>query len=337
MKSFELSVNSGWVEAILLALEEYDISKKDILINAGLNPEWISVPSATYPMEGVTNLWRIALDLHGPGIGIKVARHFRPRHWSTLGIALLSSIDTRDFLNRVSRYHVLAADMVRTWSEPSDFADVKVVTAFTHPIQFEQERLEALIGSSFTLGRYIHENSPRPARVDLTRIKPKNPKPWYEFFGKKIQWAMPSVAIHLTEKQLNTRSPMIDEELSKLQESVLAERLKAYNFSTVSGRARREILKALPSGDLSIERVSERLFLSKRTLQRKLNEEGVTFRELADLVRFETAKGYLSSTDHPLKEVAFLTGFSNQSNFSNAFKKWANQTPQSFRTVAKTE
>ena len=71
--------------------------------------------------------------------------------------------------------------------------------------------------------------------------------------------------------------------------------------------------------------------MSARTLQRHLSGRGYSFQALVDDSRRELAERLLKDTQYPLAEVAFLTGFSEQSAFNRAFKRWAGQTPRSFR------
>ena len=58
------------------------------------------------------------------------------------------------------------------------------------------------------------------------------------------------------------------------------------------------------------------------------------FQELVDESRRQLAERLLRGSDYPLAEVAFLTGFSEQSAFTRAFRRWAGQTPRSFRIRA---
>jgi AraC-like DNA-binding protein len=77
--------------------------------------------------------------------------------------------------------------------------------------------------------------------------------------------------------------------------------------------------------------VARRLGQSERTLQRRLGEEGLSFQKLVDDARRELAEGLLAKSHYSLAEVAFLTGFSEQSAFNRAFKRWMNQTPAAYR------
>jgi len=74
--------------------------------------------------------------------------------------------------------------------------------------------------------------------------------------------------------------------------------------------------------------------MSGRTLQRRLSDRGYSFQKVVDEARRELAERLLKGTEYPLAEVAFLTGFSEQSAFNRAFKRWAGQTPRSFRLEA---
>jgi AraC-like DNA-binding protein len=77
--------------------------------------------------------------------------------------------------------------------------------------------------------------------------------------------------------------------------------------------------------------IARRLGMSERTLQRRLADEGLSFQKLVDEARRELAEGLLVRSDYSLAEVAFLTGFSEQSAFNRAFKRWLDQTPAAYR------
>jgi AraC-like DNA-binding protein len=87
------------------------------------------------------------------------------------------------------------------------------------------------------------------------------------------------------------------------------------------------IVDMLPSGSVADEKVAEQLNMSLRSLQRRLNEVGTTFRTLIERVRKDLAATYVSDLEIELVEVAFLLGFSDQSAFSRAFKRWTGYSP----------
>lgn len=80
-------------------------------------------------------------------------------------------------------------------------------------------------------------------------------------------------------------------------------------------------------GIASLEEIAANFNTSARTLQRKLQEEGVSFQQLADSVRKTIALQYLSAGNHPLKEVSYILGYNELSAFTRAFKRWTGTTP----------
>jgi len=71
--------------------------------------------------------------------------------------------------------------------------------------------------------------------------------------------------------------------------------------------------------------------MSPRSLQRKLADVDATFRILVEQVRKELAKSYLSDKTYNLIEITYMLGFSSQSSFTRAFKRWTGVTPHEFR------
>ncbi len=94
-----------------------------------------------------------------------------------------------------------------------------------------------------------------------------------------------------------------------------------------------QIADVLTDGIPSLAQVASDLGMSARTLQRRLSDQGLTFQALVDQARRETAERFLADTRYSIAEVAFLTGFSEQSAFTRAFKRWAGQTPGTYRDL----
>ena len=115
----------------------------------------------------------------------------------------------------------------------------------------------------------------------------------------------------------------LDEELSKFDDNASLER-----------RVRMQVSQSLSPGVPTVSNIAGYFGMSGRTLQRRLSDRGYSFQTLVDESRRELAERLLKETEYPLAEVAFLTGFSEQSAFNRAFKRWAGQTPRSFRIKA---
>jgi AraC-like DNA-binding protein len=110
-------------------------------------------------------------------------------------------------------------------------------------------------------------------------------------------------------------------------------RVKAAARRSLVERVEDYVRGALPSGGCSIEHCAEKLGVSVRTLQSRLTRGGVRFSEILEKQRIELAKDYLQQDNMSLDEVALLLGYSEQTSFGRAFKRWTGATPQRFRLV----
>ncbi|NKC00642.1 MAG: helix-turn-helix domain-containing protein [Pseudomonadales bacterium] len=81
----------------------------------------------------------------------------------------------------------------------------------------------------------------------------------------------------------------------------------------------------------SVGTIAERLLLSERTLQRRLGELGTSYRDVANRLRHRLAVDMLNDTKLPIKEIAYLLGYTESPNFSQAFKLMEGVSPAHFR------
>lgn len=91
------------------------------------------------------------------------------------------------------------------------------------------------------------------------------------------------------------------------------------------------LLKLLPEGQASVARAASLLNVSVRTLQRRLDARGLNWQQILDRSREELARQYLTDHGLALTDIALLLGFSEQSAFTRAFKRWTGQTPAQLR------
>lgn len=82
----------------------------------------------------------------------------------------------------------------------------------------------------------------------------------------------------------------------------------------------------------SIEMVAAHLNISLRTMQRRLKEEGITYKVLIDDLRKEFAITYLNRDDLSISDIAYLLSYSELSTFTRSFKRWTGMSPKAYRT-----
>lgn len=95
------------------------------------------------------------------------------------------------------------------------------------------------------------------------------------------------------------------------------------------------VTEQLPHKVPSLQDIADHLGITSRQLQRKFQRDNTNLTELLEQVRKSLAIAYLSQTDHKLGYIARMLGYSEQSAFQRAFKRWTGDTPQSFRLQPK--
>jgi len=114
--------------------------------------------------------------------------------------------------------------------------------------------------------------------------------------------------------------PSLDARLAPLESSFL-------------DAVRRAVARRMSGERPSVEKVARELSLSARTLQRRLGELGISYQQILDEVRHDTALQLLRAQDIEIAEVAFLLGFEELNSFTRAFRAWEGTTPQRWRSA----
>lgn len=101
--------------------------------------------------------------------------------------------------------------------------------------------------------------------------------------------------------------------------------------SSCRERVRACLLETMAGGHCTMADVADRLAVSQRTLQRRLQDEGTSFQNELNGLREELARHYLTHSRHSNTEIAFLLGYDDPNSFIRAFHLWTGQTPETLR------
>lgn len=104
-------------------------------------------------------------------------------------------------------------------------------------------------------------------------------------------------------------------------------------FEGVSARVLDALIQRVGRDDLSIDKIAEDIKLSKRTLQRRLQQQQANFAQLRDVLRFHYAIKYLIDEHMSVDAVSKALDFSDRTSFTNAFKRWTGLSPSVFRKL----
>jgi AraC-like DNA-binding protein len=168
--------------------------------------------------------------------------------------------------------------------------------------------------------------------VHLRRRQPEDPSPYETLFGCPVFYGMSDdslvLAPHVADKLLLTSN----QELARTFDVILAAQFDELGSSDLANRCKEYLLHELTSGEPTEERMATAMCMSRRTLQRKLNESGLTYKALLEKTRHDLALRYLDDPSKTVTDITFLLGFSEQSAFTRAFKRWSGKAPSAYRT-----
>ena len=310
-------------------LQRNGLDADALYIECGLDPLKLDESRARYPLERSRALWLLAHErIKDPCWGLAAGEVWRPTDFHALGCAFLASRTLESALIRMERYYRIViqdvalqvtADQDRysiTYAPPSPEADIP-------PLQ--DTRWSVIL----RMCREAYGPDLPLREVQLTH-------PWqacgYEqYFGCPVRYESDRSGLTFPVEAMRRPLRTMNQEMARASDRILSDFDRCLADTSITGRVRRAVLDALPSGKPSATSVARGLALSPRTLQRKLQEEGTTFQEVSDAVRKDLAQQYVQSGEYDLGTVTYLTGFATLSAFSRAYKIWTGRTPSEDR------
>lgn len=186
--------------------------------------------------------------------------------------------------------------------------------------------------ASASLSRWLSDRPELRWDVYFRCERPRDLSHYERIFGGVIRFGQTETKLAFPAWYLSLPVTLANREIHELvvgqAEALLGEQTVEPEFLHTVKTA---ITRDLPTSRVTLASVARALHLSPRTLHRRLEEHGRSFRDVMSEVRRTRAEAYLRSPSISLAEVAFLLGYSEQSTFQHAFKRWAGMTPGEFR------
>jgi AraC-like DNA-binding protein len=170
-----------------------------------------------------------------------------------------------------------------------------------------------------------------PAAVSFAHPKPPSTAVHDEHFGMAVSFDQPRTEVVIPKALLDVPMPKADPAFARYFVGEADRRLARLGGPSVSASVRRILMQSRPA--TTMHTVARELGMSRRTLHRRLREEGTTFDAVVATTRHALALEYVTGQAVPFAEVAYLLGFSGPSAFHRAFKRWTGLTPRDYRRM----
>lgn len=271
-----------------------------------------------------------ARELNDPLLALHLGQTITPAHLGIVGYALLACVNLGEAFARLQKYMRLIYD-----AEPMQvhmgrqFIELEWGTGYGRPgQQVDAAAITALVQFS----RDMTGGAGNPSYVSFINPPPEQLEPYAGYFRCPVAFAQPTTVVEFPIEHLDLPlrqpDPALREVLEQQAEALLARLPETDDFEHA---LRRSILNLLDSGEPALASVAKRMHMSSRTLQRRLAERDLRFQQVLDDCRREQAQAYLADPRLQISEVALLLGYSEQSAFNHAFKRWTGKTPRSYR------
>lgn len=273
-------------------------------------------------------------------IGLHIGQTMRIPHLGILGMLIMTCSTGKDSFELLGRYQSLIANGGEIWieEEGDEFALCYHHAAGREP--YGRQNIEFCVAGWVSLSRLVAGEAYGPSRVVFSFPQPANIAEQVALFGCELEYDGQYSKICFPKEYADLELLVAEPELKQMLEDQALKRLHKLRgeqvaASPVVAKTKQAIAEAIAYGVPSVDDIAEQLSLSARTLQRQLEAESSGYKELLDEVRADLAKKYIAEQELSLLDVAFMLGFSEQSSFQRAFKRWFNATPGGYRRELK--
>lgn len=331
MSSDDPPVLLAVMQMVLHGAGALNLDRAELLAEIGMTEAQLADRDGYVPLSTQIQLGEsIARRCAGINVGLVVLDHLRVSSLGVLGYVVSHCATLGDALEAFIRYQHLLSPAMR-WSierRPHPCVVIEAPAAMQR-LMFP---LETQVGLWLILGRELTQTPWAPTRVQLRHHPLGPPEQFAARYGCPVEFGMPSNALELPDDALDLpvvgARPELQPSLTRLAQTLLQGQPGPQDFAS---RVRALLLEQLPRGLTSKDEAARHLGVSPRTLTRRLQHDGVSFRELLEQVRQQLAQTWLTDRSVAIHEVAFLLGYSEPSTFHRSFRRWTGQTPTEWR------
>jgi AraC-like DNA-binding protein len=320
----------GSVLTILDGMRGAGIDVEAVCAAAGFSIGDLETRETLVPPAQLGAMWREGTRLYGRGtVGIAVAMS-APLGRMILDYVASTSATLRQALEQVGRYHRLITRNGDLRLRPE--GDLTVIELLVNlppaavPAPVVEYSMAAIVR------RVVEFTSQKPCEVRFPHA-PLGPREDYaHWLGVPTRFEAETAGVLFDDAALAAPCHGHDPNLFRFVKAHAELLLQNQSRdSTVRGQVRRLVVGLVAQGEPEVAAVARTLATSERSLQRRLQKEGTSFRDVVDDARKELALGYLGDRRLSVSEVAYLLGYAEAGAFVRAFKRWTGQTPGELR------
>jgi len=334
LETVETGIPSNYSRLIARELDLTLSQLPTLLYGTGLPiQQFLSEDSLLTPAQQIQIL-RNALALSGqPEFGLWVGKRLTPATHGAMGFAASSSPDLLSALQAIHTFLPTRVSVIQLHLQQiEDHLECRL--AFLMQLDDDLQRCVAetiimtlLAFGEFIVGRPLHE-----AEIGFAHPPPQYHAIYSECMSGRVRFGCDQLMLRLPMMLCREPNASANNENYRLAlqqcESMLAElQTQKPSYQT----RLKKMMLSRPPGTLSEEEAAAALFMSKRTLARKLKQEDSSFRQIRDEILSRQAADYLSGSQLSVETIASLLNYHDNASFRRAFKRWFGRSPTQYR------
>ncbi len=307
---------------------------RDLLADLGVEPDDPIDPKKMVSSNEFYDFFAAlaARDPDGASLPLRIGATMRIDEYGAFGLAWKSAPNLRGSFVRSERYgHVLGSAETYTLQHGDDGLFFNLDKAGDGRLGMLLSN-EASMSAVDVISKEVSSAPFKPLAVYFRHGPRGDTSIYEEHFSCPVHFESGRDALLVSETSIDAPNRLGDETIASFFDRHLEEELALLTSDDgLEQNVRRAVANVLSEGVPTLSFIASELGIGSRTLQRRLSDGGHSFQSVVDMARKDLAQRLLRKTDYSLAEVAFLTGFSEQSGFTRAFKRWVGQTPRSYR------
>jgi AraC-like DNA-binding protein len=291
------------------------LDARELLARVGLQARCLSDPDLKIAAHLVARLLELAAaEGREPAFGLRLAESRRLSNLGPLALLVRDEPTLRRVLE-VLMHHIHVHNEAVAVHVAEHGGLVVIRTELTaEGAGALHQATELVVGVSCRVLQVLLGARWRPRLVCFTHSAPRSLAVHHRVLGPAVEFGHEFNGIVCNAADLDAPNPAADPVLASYSRKLLDPTLA--RSARFVDRVRQLIMLLLPRGLCRVEVVAQHLGVDRRTVHRKLQDEGTSFSALLEAERRALCSRYVEGTDRPLTEVAALLGFAAPSVFS---------------------